>query len=283
MISIVMPTHKKRPLLYATLASVFSQQEDFEFVVVDASPDRYFKNEYDRLFENCSALKKHKNEKDRLKLIIPQDGQRYPGKMKMLGFRNCVQDNDFVIFLDHDDFLYTDLFKHVRNACVQYPDTEMVTSQYTSMIYDSGYIYRNVKTYAGGTICGKAKIITLGDVWFNFKKEQDLYDNTHPYKATLHPKIMKKQVLRDHRFSFIEDTERMDDFGWSVMSHALTETHIPLPGYVYVAYSKNDPSNSCISSRKVSEKALEIRDICETYEKMLDSLGYIKHRNEYVI
>lgn len=279
-----MPTHKKRPLLYATIVSVFSQNyDDFEFVVVDASPDHYFLDEYNNLFENYGVMKRHADKKDKLKLVIPENGQNFPGKMKMLGFKNCVQDNDFVVFLDHDDFLYADILKHVHNASVQYPNTQMITSQYTSMIYGNGSIYRNLATYAGGVVVGNTNTITLCDVWFNFKKLQDIYDNRHPYKASIHPKILKKQVLRDHQFAFIEDTERMDDFAWPVMSHALAETHISLPGYVYVAYDRTDPSNSCICNRKISDKAIEIQKNCEIYERMLDDMGYIKPRNEYII
>ena len=60
MISIIMTTHKKRPLLYATLTSVFSQKyDDYEFIVVDASSDKYFKEECDRLFEAHDVLKRN--------------------------------------------------------------------------------------------------------------------------------------------------------------------------------------------------------------------------------
>jgi len=50
MISVVMPTHNRPPLLFNTILSVLSQSvDDFEFVVVDASEDRYFMSAIDEL------------------------------------------------------------------------------------------------------------------------------------------------------------------------------------------------------------------------------------------
>ena len=279
-----MPTHKKRPLLYATLTSVFSQKyDDYEFIVVDASSDKYFKEECDRLFETHNVLKRNFEKKQKMKIVYPEKDNNFPGAMKMLGFKNCIQDNDFVLFLDHDDFLCTDILHHVHQATIQYPQTEMISSYYTSMIYNNGRVYNNIKTYAGGEPCDSSKFISIGDMWFEFDLPQDIYCNKHPYLGILHPKILSKKLIRDHRFTFIEDTERMDDYAWEVLSHAFIETVIPLPGYVYMGYDKSDPSNSCISSRKISETAINAKNSCEQYKKFLDSIGYTKQRNIYIV
>lgn len=53
MISVIMPTHRRMPLLHITLLSVFSQDfDDWELVVVDASEDTYFENALEEIFNN---------------------------------------------------------------------------------------------------------------------------------------------------------------------------------------------------------------------------------------
>ena len=285
MISIVMPTHQKVPLMQVTLNSVFSQSlNDFEFIVVDASKDGYFEEEFKTLVETYPILKRYESRFSNMRIIKPEKNKNFPGAMKLEGFKHCTQDNDFVIFLDHDDFLGNDLLKSIKLAHIQYPYTEMVSTKYTSMIYDSGKIILNTKTYAGGTPCESSNIIYINDIYIKFDNaKQDIYKNEHPFKATLHPKIMLKSVIRDKRFSFIEDTERLDDICWPVMSHSLIETYIPIIGYVYVGYMGNHHSNSCIPTRFISETSKKYTKYCADYEKMLSEIGYVKPKNTCIL
>lgn len=285
MISIVMPTHKKPPLLYATLISVFSQKfDDFEFIVVDASDDGYFEEACKNEFETNVVLSKKKDRMNKMRIVRASENRQFPGIMKHLGFSNCVQDDDFVIFLDHDDFLGENILEHIRKAAMQYPNTEMISTRYTSIVYRDGCFMTNLKTFAGGIPCDKTEYVSIGGMWFRFKNKQDIYDNEHSFKSNLHPKIISKKAMRDHRFRFVDDTERIDDPMWCVISHSFVETHIPLVGYVYVGYSKCDiVSNSCNKERKVSDKSKRYNDICSKYAEMLEEVGYKKPRNEYVL
>lgn len=72
----------------------------------------------------------------------------------------------------------------------------------------------------------------------------------------------------------------MDDCMFNVMSHALSEIYIKAIGYVYVAYFGGDRTNSTIG-RKASDTVTHNYNVCESYDKMLGSLGYVKPRCIY--
>lgn len=279
MISVIMPTHRKPPMLRLTLLSVLSQDyDDFELIVVDASNDGYFKDEFERLMKDDHLLVWYSHKKKNVKILRPEENCQLPGAMKMYGFRNSVQDNGFCIFLDHDDFLWGNTLKNIHNATYGHSDYDMVGMDYTSMVYIDGNVFTNKETYVGGEVCGSTDTIYIDRFYFKFSGQQDIYRNKHPFKSAMHPKIISKQALRDNRFAFVEDTETMDDCAFAIMSHALKEVYIYAIGYVYVGYYN---SNST-SGRKVSERARKIMDDSNIYGSMLSEMGYVKHRDVYV-
>lgn len=284
MISIVMPTHVKPPLLVYTLISVLSQKyDDFEFIIVDASQDKYFIDHTEEFFSHAYLLPYQKNF-NKVKVVRPEHDYEFPGAMKMFGVSNCVQDDDFVVFLDHDDFLGNYLLHHMSFVKTQYPSTEMVSTNYTSMTYNCmcNSVFTNIETYAGGTPCGSTDTIYIDNHYFKFDSEFDIYKNIHAYKAAMCPKIMSKKTIREKRFSFIEDTRTLDDVTWPIQSHSFTETYIPIIGYVYIGYSGGYTSTSGIGY-PTSETASKAISACFSYGEYLDSIGYEKHRNELLI
>ena len=77
MISIVMPTHESVPLMHVTLTSVFSQSlNDFEFIVVDASKDSYFEEEFKRLVDTYPILRRYASRFEKMKIIKPKQPKR---------------------------------------------------------------------------------------------------------------------------------------------------------------------------------------------------------------
>lgn len=284
MISVIMPTHKRPPMLHNTLLSVFSQWIDgFEFIVVDASEDRYFKKAVEELFSESKALQYYSQRLNKLKIIYPENEKSYPGAMKMLGFSYCKNDDDFAVFLDHDDWLGSNILCHVQRGYMEFQDTEMFSTKYTSVLYNKGQVYTNMVTFFGGEKCEETNKIKVGPLSYTFKQNQDVYKSFHPFKATMHPKIISKKVIRDGKFSFITDTRVSDDVMWPVLSHSLVETYIPAIGYIYVAYISDYVTNSCDSKRKPSETAKRYAKCCEEYEKMLTEIGYKKNKNIYNI
>lgn len=279
-----MPTHRRMPLMYSTLVSVFTQHyDDFEFIVVDASDDFYFKDEIDNLFKNTELLRQNSDKLEKTKIVYPEKNKKYPGAMKMEGFTHCKQDDDFVIFLDHDDFLGQNLFKYIALAKEQYPDTEMISTKYTNLVYSDNQILTSLETYAGGTKCESSNVIYIGDMYYSFGYEQDIYKNVHPFKAMMCPKIMSKKLIRDKRFEFVQDTGKIDDVCWPIMSHSFIETYIPIVGYVYVGYNAEFSTNSCDPYIEISETTQKYGNICHEYEIMLNDIGYKKQRNEIVL
>ena len=281
MISIIMPTHNRPPMIDMTLLSVLSQDyDDYEFIVVDVSPDKYFEDYVDNLLNVNPIFSMHKEKRNRVKIVHADCNPRLLGAVRTAGVKNAVQDNDMVVFLDHDDFLGNCLLKYINVALRQYPDTELISTNYTSFCYSDGNITTNMTTFMGGDVCGSSDTIWVGDMYFKFQGPQDIYKMKHPWKTVSCPKIISKKAMREHRFSFIEDTETMDDVAWSVLTHSLVETYIPIVGYVYVCYSSGYLTNSCDPKNTPSETAARYAEICKQYGEMLDEMHYVKHRNE---
>jgi len=284
MISVIMPTHKQPPLLHYTLLSVMSQWiDDFELIVVDASEDHYFKKAAEDLFKTAKPLNFYAQRMNKIKIIYPDGYKTNPGAMKMLGFKYCKQDDDFVVFLDHDDFLGSNILTHMRQACEEFPNTEMFSTKYTSLSYKNNQLYTNIVTFFGGQKCEDTKTVKIGPITYTFAKNQDVYKSFHPFKATMHPKIISKKLIRDNRFTFITDTMTGDDQMWPVVSHSFVETYIPAIGYIYVAYLTDYLTNSCDKKRSPSETSRRYAKCCEEYEKMLNEIGYKKEKNVYNI
>ena len=283
MISIVMPTHNHPPMLSTTLLSVFAQDfDDYELIVPDVSPDRYFKDELYRLLETDESLQKYADNISKIKIIYPDCNPRLPGAVRMSGVRNAVQDNDMIFFLDHDDFLGNGILKYIPLAMRQYPSTEMISTDYTSFCYFDGEICANLVTHMNGEVCGSSDTIWVENIYFKFPMKQDIYRIKHPWQSASCPKIISKKTLREHRFVFIEDTEVVDDIMWSTMTHSLVETQIPLVGYVYVCYS-GYLTNSCDPKNTPSETTIKYADICKQYGSLLDEIHYTKQRNMLMI
>ena len=166
MISVIMPTHECPPLLAITLTSVFSQNyDDWELVVVDASENNYFEEKLNDFFKNNEQFANRIELFDKIKIAKPSKNKNLPGSMKMEGFKNCVQDDGFCIFLDHDDMLLPNLFKNISDAINYYPNTEMISTDYTSFCYCDGVVYTNTKTYMGGVENGGIDKLFFGNFY----------------------------------------------------------------------------------------------------------------------
>ena len=110
-----MPTHNHPPMLSTTLLSVFAQDfDDYELIVPDVSPDRYFKDELYRLIETDESLQMYADKVSKIKIIYPDCNSRLLGAVRMSGVRNAVQDNDMIFFFN---FIF---FKNT--LCILYMD-----------------------------------------------------------------------------------------------------------------------------------------------------------------
>lgn len=280
MISIVMPTHRNMPLLYATLMSVFCQDfDDFEFVVVDASDDAYFENECLSLFDKVDSLSRVRHKLQKMKIVRATEKRTFPGAMKMLGFKNCRQDDDFVFFLDHDDLIGENILRYMRLAQIQYPSTEMISTNYSNFLYINGNVYSSRGEFMGGIRCGDTIRVNFGDMYFSFQEPLGVYRWSHPFLSCDCPKILSKGTVRDRRYAFIEDTEIMDDSAYDLITHSLEETYIPSIGYYYVGYNSDNVSTTSYCGKEPSKTAILYRDITNKYMELLNLMQYKKKRN----
>ena len=283
MISVIMPTHECPPLLDITLTSVFSQNyDDWELVVMDASENKYFESKLDELSKTSGLFCTYKDKLEKIKIAKPLKNTGYPGHMKMEGFRSCTQDNGFCVFLDHDDMLMPNLLKNIHDALNLYPNTEMITTDYTSFCYNNGYVYTNEKSFMGGVECGTIEKLFFGNLYYGFlQKPLKIWTNAHPWKSNTKPIIVSKKALRLNKFSFMENTQTMDDCLFGTMSHALNETYIKMVGYVYAVYFNGYRTNS-VKGRVVSKETSELSDCCKKYGELLDKVKFKKQKNVYI-
>lgn len=278
-----MPTHRRMPLLHITLLSVFSQNfDDWELIVVDASADNYFENALEEIFNTYWYVEKYiEKVLSKIHIVRPDNGYTYPGKMKMEGFRNCVQDNDFCVFLDHDDMIMPNLLCNISNSTKMYPNTEMITTDYTSFIHNNGNITPNMVSYMGGVECGEISTLLFGDFYYLFEGNPlKIWTNTHRWKSCMTPKIVAKDSLRRNQFFFIEDTPIMDDALFPTISYSLNETKIDMVGYVYVVYF--DFIQNSTSNIVVDNGINTLCEIIKNYSEFLDESGFVKKRNLFV-
>lgn len=282
MISIVMPTHKKMPLLYATLMSVFGQDyNDFEFIVVDSSKNEYFEQQCFTMFDENPFLSSNRHKLSKLKIIRAKENTNLPGAMKMLGFEHCTKDNDFVIFLDHDDILGERLLYYMHIAQMKYPSSEMITTKYTYFLYknDNVYDYKVIRGIIGER-CETTNRVNFGNMWFSFSNPIDVYKWSHPFISPFKPIILSKNAIKNNRYSFIKDTETGDDWVFDIITHSLEETYIPIIGYHYIKYEGDECfCTTTFDKRQPSERAKKYREAGNSYSRMLYDMGYKKRRN----
>lgn len=277
MISVVMPTHKKMPYLFQTVMSVLTQDaSNYELIVVDASPEKYFA----RYFEENIV----KNEQDyckNVKIYEPTEKCKYPGAMKMYGLKrtSCGSD-DYVVFLDHDDFLVQHALRCIEEATVSIK-ADMVSGHYVSAFVGMDCnIYKNSVTYMNGEDSGKTiNKITFGNRYIEFPFGLQIYEQRHRFVSNLLPIVYKKKTFEDRRMFFVEDTECMDDATKHFFNPFLSEAYIDYPLYCYNAYAGGITNST--NGSPVSETAAKIMDVAIKTNEVLTKCGYIKERTHY--
>lgn len=286
LISIVMPTHKPLSRLHATLGSVFQQEyNNWELIVVDSSDDKYFEKWFNENIENNIFLKQFKKYKNKVKIIKPTKDTTYPGNMYLEGL-NCTScdENDFVIFLDDDDFLANHLFENIYDISYKYPEVEMISSDYISPLFDGDKVLKNLGRFDGTKCVAEQSEIWIKNLFFKYPKGFMQWRNIHPFKSNLHPKIVKKKTIIDNRYKIFTNTEVKSDASFRVQNITLKEAYILDVGYYWVRDFKQDTVTSEYLSKKKrtpSKFALESEKLLTDFENYLTTIGFKKDRIYY--
>lgn len=287
MISIVMPTIKPLQRLNVTLLSILSQSyKDWELIVVDASKDKYFekwlteKIDTDFLFKNINA-KQHLN---KIKIIKPTENTNCPGNMYMEGFKNTsCGENDFVIFLDDDDFLANHLFENIYDISYKYPEADMISGDFISPLFDGNKVLQNVGIFDGVKVIAKHNEMWIHNWYAKLTEGFWQQRNFHDWKANLHPKIIRKKAVKDNRYKIYTDTPCFSDASWRIQSAFLKEVYILDTIFFFVKDFKYESvsKQQLNKDRTPSEFATKSFELLQQFEKYLNEIKFKKDRIYY--
>ena len=133
MISIVTPAHRVIPWLNARLINICSQDfEDWEWIILDNSRDGCVKRYVNDFFTNQQGLYFPRC-KDKVKVfheafegVSVADGRIGKVKNRAVELTSC-KDDDFILLLDYDDFLFQGFLRNVYKVSREFPDCEMIS------------------------------------------------------------------------------------------------------------------------------------------------------------
>ena len=291
MVHIIIATHKEPRLLDCTISSILGQtSSDWELIVIDNSPDHYFKqwlNSHDDLVGSYI---------DKIKIKEIEHGLGTPGKYKLMGvdmIDGC--EDDFIFIMDHDDLIMPTLVENVLDIQTRYPHCEMISSHYGSLFIGS---QDNMKTFyvtgvnqptLGGTEIGVMDEVLTGNFHYRWPTGgPTIYGNTHDYLPILHPKIIRKRAITERRF-ILNTTTNIDDTNvFDICNIALPEVYIDDVQYWFMCYASFKPDgtwesyntscwNTPAGTNNRDDEELAKKALC----MMLDKYQFRKNRVHY--
>lgn len=279
MVSIVVTTYMEHPLLNDMLRSVFEQSSpNWELVIVDNSENHYF----EEWFKN-----NYPDDNHNIKIINTPNTGILPGHYKLLGAKesSCSVD-EFIVWLDHDDFLIPTVVENVDHITKLYPNCELITAEYTSLVRLEDEWGVNVISHIGEDVCidRNTKSLKLIGIDFNYPDGLIRMSSNHPYRPALHPKIVRKRAILDNRFMLNITTNHDDQtigaYGMSTLM--LPEVHINDVQYCYNIHWYI-PHTSC--AHKVPPMENQVfrteSETCEALYNILDAHNFKKNRIIY--
>ena len=269
MISIITTTHKKRPLLDVTIKSVLCQTySDFEWVVLDNSKDGYFSTYLEEFFHNNPHLRYRK---DKIKITHKVYNEVNIGKFKNDAMRiaSCGM-NDYVVLLDHDDFLDTKALERIHTMDIQYPLAQFMTGDVIKLYHNitDGMFYcvdfeneitkENMLKQGLMPVSGEVHI-NIDGWWLDFgwcpnytlryyyhinegySVLKSAQENTGVFNVPFlkpHPRIIKRCMFENRFFEFYEGNNVADDIVQCLLLGAFAKgCYIENPTVYWVQYS----------------------------------------------
>jgi len=139
--SVFTPAYKTGNNIYKTFEHLKKQTiSDWEWVIVDDSPEDHS--------ETWEILKKISSTDPRVKIHrINPNSNGFVGKVKK---RACLLScGEWLVELDHDDYLIENCLEQINNASLKYTDAEFIYSDCTEVDYDEGKDFRFYYDYTG--------------------------------------------------------------------------------------------------------------------------------------
>lgn len=221
MISIITPTNKYNDCFEITFLSVMAQTyKDFEWVLLDNSPDGYLRECVDRM---KSHFKQYSDMFNKIRIyrdtLIGQPIGYY--KNKLVELTRCSE-NDYILCLDHDDYLVSTALEDINGCELKYKD------KIDCIIGDFSYSFSSVKNNSVEVSfdCEYSRMmgfdykvttgnrINIGDFISDEVKSYTAYGyDMAKYSPIIypHPKAIKKHWLHTPIFKFYEGHRYEDD------------------------------------------------------------------------
>lgn len=285
-VSVILPVYKKIPLIDAVLDSVFLQTRKTQLVIADATNiEGYVQGVLDtymrRLEMNCCRDMSDYIGPNTVLVKMPKEIRNFPGMIKNAACEYAS--GKFVVFLEPGDLLWPDLSENIARCNIEYPDTEIITCDFSVAYYDSrtDCLYPDQSDYAGhflgGALLYASHNLCFGEHAVNMSNGMvwPIYRIVHPFLSSYVPVIVKKDLDKNHRY-FIEEFTCNESLLWPAQTVGYKETLLNVPGYIKILYEREYVKVS--KNEMLSENTKKfISDLEETI-KVLKEADYQKPR-----
>lgn len=259
MVSIITPTHYKPKLFNITVESVMQQTcGDFEWVVLDNSPEHYFTKDFSIFMENhpeygdvCGNVKIFE---------MPHSDEARPvGYYKNIcaSLTTCGND-DFILVLDHDDLITRTTVEDIVKCDEKYKGLlDYMTGFAICLIYDSEKNVFQLKNNFNADLTVRMSCIepiTIGSDFklpiehFQFPQYVNLDYKYLVAALNSHPRAIKKRLLNINVFKFHENSMFEEDTPQVYLASLFFNIGwIARPTVCYILYKEGEEyKNSCI-------------------------------------
>ena len=218
MISILTPTHKKCKLWHLTVESVLQQTyKDFEWVVLDNSPDGYFEPEFERF---KSEHPEYSDVFDNVKIYREVfEGTHSVGfyKNQCIKYLTC-KPYEYVLILDHDDLLVRTCLEDIHGCDEKYGSKIDYITGEGVMLYNQGPNFWPKTDFS--EYCTQRKKLNDLIIGKNFKLAMSNIEcpqitkvdySFFEYFIGSHPRAMRRHLFDMRAFQFYERSDIEED------------------------------------------------------------------------
>ena len=218
MISILTPTHTKCKLWDLTVESVLQQTyKDFEWVVLDNSPDGYFEPEFKRF---KSEHPEYSDVFGNVKIYREVYNEYHPVgfyKNQCIKYLSC-KPYEYVLVLDHDDLLVRTCLEDIHGCDEKYGSKIDYITGEGVMVYNQGPNFWPKTDFS--EYCTQRKPLNDIIIGKNFKLPLSMFDcpqitkvdySFFDYFIGSHPRVLKRHLLDMRAFQFYERSDIEED------------------------------------------------------------------------
>lgn len=216
MVSIITPTHRKGKYWEITVESVLQQTcTDFEWVVLDNSPDSYFEKDFNTFMESHPKYETVRKNVKIYKESFPLGTPVGRIKNRCVELCSCAY-NDWVLVFDHDDIMASTTVADIIGCSNQYGERIQYIAGDNLFLEETKYGFLPSFVYNGDVVERTGQDIEIGEFKLATSKIQNKqlfrfgFDYGQ-YMILSHPRCIKRYLLDTIPFRFYEGLEYAED------------------------------------------------------------------------